>query len=88
MACGAPGRRSPGRNRMSAQLLLLTPIDVSLEYGVAEGTVRRWLRDGVLPHHKPGGKAKSRILIARTDVEAFLAACRIEATAGPLAEKR
>lgn len=68
-------------------LAYLTVNDVEYEYGIPGSTVRRWLRDGVLPYSKPGGKAKSHVLIARLDLDALLAASRVEATAGPLASK-
>jgi len=48
-------------------------------------TVRRLLRDGVLPYSKPGGKPKSRIRIRRADVDALMAAGYTPATSGPLA---
>lgn len=67
---------------------LMPPGWVADYAGVTEGTVRRWIRDGLLPYHKPGGRAKSRIMIARKDIDAFLAATRVETTVGPLAEVR
>jgi excisionase family DNA binding protein len=56
--------------------------------GMSEPTARRLIRDGVLPVHKVGGKKRSRIRIARSDVAALLAASRVEATTGPLATKK
>lgn len=53
--------------------------------GVAESTVRWWIRTRVIPVHKPGGKLRSHIRIARSDVDALLSASRVEATSGPLA---
>ena len=64
----------------------LSPIDAADYLGVTEGTVRRWLRDGVCPFSKPGGKTKSRILIRRTDLDALINAGYVRATSGPLAD--
>jgi len=56
--------------------------------GLSEGTLRRFIRDGVLPVSKPGGKPKSRIRIDRHDLDALMAAGRVEATTGPLVKKK
>lgn len=65
----------------------LTPLDAADYIGTTEGTIRRFIRDGVLPYSKPGGKTKSRILIRRTDLDALIAANYHPATSGPLADK-
>ncbi len=63
---------------------LMTPFDAADYWGTTEGTIRRYLRDGVLPYSKPGGKAKSRILIRRVDLDALIEANYHPATSGPL----
>lgn len=45
--------------------------------------VRRWCEEGKLPHYKPGKSLE----FTKSDLDAFLAASRREATAGPLAAK-
>lgn len=52
-----------------------------------EGTVRRLIRDGVIPVVKLGGKSKSRIRVRRQDLDALIAANYVPATSGPLAAK-
>jgi excisionase family DNA binding protein len=54
--------------------------------GISEGAMRRLIRDGVVPHTKPGGKAHSRIRVSTADLDALMAAGRVEATTGPLAK--
>jgi excisionase family DNA binding protein len=54
--------------------------------GVSEASLRRLIRDGAVPISKPGGKLRSRIRIQRQDLDALMAAGRIEATTGPLAQ--
>lgn len=56
--------------------------------GISEGAMRRLIRDGVVPITKPGGKARSRIRISTADLDALMAAGRVEATSGPLAGAR
>ena len=56
--------------------------------GLSEGTLRRFIRDGLLPVTKPGGKPKSRIRIDRLDLDALMQAGRVEARTGPLAKKK
>lgn len=56
--------------------------------GLSEGTLRRFIRDGVLPVTKPGGKPKSRIRIDRRDLDRLMEFGRVEATTGPLAKKK
>lgn len=48
-------------------------------------SLRRLIRDGVLPYSKPGGKPKSRIRISRRDLDALMEFGYHDATAGPLA---
>lgn len=55
---------------------------------LTEGTVRRLIRDGVIPIVKLGGKKKSRIRVRRADLDALIAANYQPATSGPLAEQR
>jgi excisionase family DNA binding protein len=43
--------------------------------GVSKFTLRRWLRERRLPFHQVG----RRIILDRTDLEAFLRHCRVEA---------
>lgn len=55
---------------------------------LTEGTVRRLIRDGVIPIVKLGGKVKSRIRVRRADLDALIAANYHPATTGPLAKNR
>lgn len=66
---------------------LLTPFDAADYWGTTEGSIRRLMRDGVLPYSKPGGKAKSRIWIRRADLDALIEAGYHAATSGPLANR-
>jgi len=52
---------------------------------MSEPAVRRLIRDGVIPVIKLGGKAKSRIRVRKSDLDALIAASLTPATSGPLA---
>jgi excisionase family DNA binding protein len=53
--------------------------------GVTEPTMRRLIRDGVIPVTKVGGKPKSRIRILKADLDRLLESGYVPATSGPLA---
>jgi excisionase family DNA binding protein len=57
-------------------VVLITRKQVSKLLGVAPDTVDAWRRRGLLPHHRLGG---GTIRYSRDDIEAYLAASRIEA---------
>lgn len=66
---------------------LLTVAQTADRLNVSEPTIRRFTRDGVLPVVKLGGKAKSRIRIRNSDVDALIENGYRAATTGPLARK-
>jgi excisionase family DNA binding protein len=51
--------------------------------GVSEGAMRRLIRDRIVSITKPGGRLRSRIRISTADLDALMAAGRVEATTGP-----
>jgi len=53
--------------------------------GVTEPAARRLVRDGVIPIIKIGGKAKSRIRVRQSALDALIERSTIPATSGPLA---
>lgn len=53
--------------------------------GVSESSMRRLIRDGVVPVTKVGGKPKSRIRVLTVDLDRLLASGYSPATSGPLA---
>jgi excisionase family DNA binding protein len=55
--------------------------------GVSLWTIRRWLKLRQLPYAQPSGRT-GRIRIARSDIDAFLRAATVPASAGPLAESQ
>lgn len=56
----------------------------ALYLSVSEASVRRLIRDGVIPITKVGGKAKSRIRVLVADLDRLLESGYRPATAGPL----
>ena len=71
--------------RKTPSLVWLT-VPAAADYiGSSEPAFRRLLRDGVVPYSKPGGKAKSRIRVKRSDLDRLMAANYTDATTGPLA---
>lgn len=66
---------------------LMSPATTADYAGVSEWTIRRWINEGLLPYARPSGKQGGRILIARKDIDAFLTAATVPATAGPLADR-
>lgn len=64
---------------------LMEVLDAADYLNLTEGTVRRLIRDGVIPVVKLGGKKKSRIRVRRGDLDALIAANYRPATSGPLA---
>ncbi len=53
--------------------------------GITEPAARRLVRDGGIPIIKIGGKAKSRIRVRQSDLDALIEASTTPATSGPLA---
>ena len=76
-----------GTNQTSLAPDLLEVWEVADYLNLTEGTVRRLIRDGVIPVVKLGGKKKSRIRVRRSDLDALIAANYRPATSGPLAER-
>lgn len=66
---------------------LMSPVVAADYIDSTEGTIRRYIRDGVLPYSKPGGRLKSRIFIRRADLDALIEANYRPATSGPLAKR-
>lgn len=64
---------------------LLDVWQVSDYLGITESTARRLIRDGVIPIIKIGGKARSRIRVRQSALDALLEASTTPATTGPLA---
>lgn len=64
---------------------LLDVWDVADHLGMTEPAVRRLIRDGVIPVIKIGGRAKSRIRVRRSALDALIEASTTPATSGPLA---
>ncbi|MFO0847103.1 MAG: helix-turn-helix domain-containing protein [Gemmataceae bacterium] len=57
---------------------MLTVRQAAARATVCEGTVRGWLRDGVLPHYRLGAKGRrGKILIDPADLAAVLAAAKV-----------
>jgi excisionase family DNA binding protein len=65
---------------------LLDVPETALYLNCPEQTVRRLVRDGVIPVVKIGGKKRSRIRIRRIDLDALIEANYTPATTGPLAD--
>ena len=53
--------------------------------GITEPAARRLIRDGVIPVIKIGGKAKSRIRVRQSALDALIEASTTPARTGPLA---
>jgi excisionase family DNA binding protein len=66
---------------------LLTVPQAAADLSTSQDTVRRLIRDGVIPVVKVGGKPKSRIRIRRCDLDQLLAEGYHPATTGPLAPR-
>jgi excisionase family DNA binding protein len=66
---------------------LLDVPQVAAYINAPQGTVRRLIRNGVIPVVKLGGKDKSRIRVKRSDLDALIAANYHPATSGPLASR-
>ena len=62
----------------------LDPEAAAAYAGVSLWTVRRWIEHRLLPFAQPSGPT-GRIRIAKSDVDAFLRAATVPASAGPLA---
>ena len=57
--------------------LRLSVIGAAAVLGVSPFTVRKWVRERLLPYHRVG----RRVVLDRRDLEAFLAENRVEARA-------
>jgi excisionase family DNA binding protein len=57
----------------------LTVKEASIHATVSEGLIRQWIKEGILPHFRLGGKGKrGSIRIAVEDLERFIANTRVE----------
>lgn len=64
----------------------LVDVPVGARYiGVTECTMRRLIRDGIVPVTKIGGKPKSRLRIRLVDLDRLIESGYRPATSGPLA---
>lgn len=69
-------------------MLMLTVREAAGRTGVSDGLVRAWVKAGELPHYRLGAKGRrGKIAIATDDLDAFLAARRVEA-APPRPERK
>ena len=64
---------------------LLDVWETSDYLGYTEPAVRRLIRDGVIPVIKIGGRAKSRVRIRQSALDALIEASTTPARTGPLA---
>ncbi len=67
------------------QSQMLDVWEVAEYLGVTEPAARRLIRDGVIPIIKVGGKAKSRIRVRQSALDALIERSTTPATSGPLA---
>lgn len=58
---------------MSPSSPWLTVPQASVYTGIPESTLRKYIRTGLLPRSKPGGKPKSRVYVARASLDALMA---------------
>jgi excisionase family DNA binding protein len=58
---------------------LMTPREAAASAGVSPSLVYQWCRDQLLPHYRFGTQGRrGKILIAPSDLEAFMQQCRVE----------
>jgi excisionase family DNA binding protein len=75
------GRAQRGANEVSRLMnrQLLTPREAATSAGVSSSLVYQWCRDQLLPHYRFGTQGRrGKILIAPSDLEAFMQQCRVE----------
>ena len=72
-------------NQSKIQSEMLDVWEVAEYLGITEPAARRLIRDGIIPIVKVGGKARSRIRVRRSDLDALIEASTTPATSGPLA---
>jgi excisionase family DNA binding protein len=61
----------------------LTVKEAAVRFGLSASLLYLWCQERRLPHYRVGGRGKrGRVLIEASDLEAFLAAQRVEPAAG------
>jgi excisionase family DNA binding protein len=57
----------------------LTPKQAAERAGVSVSMIYQWCHERLLPHYRCGGSGRrGKILVEETDLETFLASCRVE----------
>jgi excisionase family DNA binding protein len=67
-----------GEEKMETNLISI--VEGATRLGISKFTLRSWIRQAILPHHRLG----RRLLLAPSDIEKFIAANRVEARAAAI----